>query len=73
MIKVTIFEVTFEEYEKAGDERKKMLKKEQLDNHGFNKFFSEKPKDMSNTEWIKQKHRIKKDRIEQEKQLKLGP
>ena len=50
-----------------------MLKKEQLDNHAFNKFFLEKPKDMSNTEWIKEKHRIKKDRIEQEKQLKLGP
>ena len=54
------FEMTFEEYEKAWDERKKMLRKEQLDNHAFNKFFLEKPKDMSNTEWIKQKHRIKK-------------
>jgi hypothetical protein len=37
----------------------------------FNKFFSEKPEGMSKAEWIKQKRRMKKDRIEQEKQLKL--
>jgi hypothetical protein len=34
------FEMTFEEYEKAWDERKKMLKKKQVDDHVFNKFFS---------------------------------
>jgi spore coat polysaccharide biosynthesis protein SpsF (cytidylyltransferase family) len=37
------FEMTFEEYEKAWDERKKMLKIEQIDDNAFNNFFSENP------------------------------
>jgi hypothetical protein len=65
------FEMTFEEYEKAWNERKRMLKKEQVEDHAFNKFFSEKPQSMSKAEWIKQKRRMKKNRREQEKQLKL--
>jgi hypothetical protein len=65
------FEMTFEDYEKAWDERKKMLKKKQVDDHVFNKFISEKPKGMSKAEWIKQKRRMKKNRREQERQLKL--
>jgi hypothetical protein len=65
------FEMTFEEYEKAWDERKIMLKKEQIDDHSFNKFISEKPKDMSKAEWIKRKRRMKKDKREQERQLEL--
>ena len=65
------FEMTFEEYEMAWDERKKMLKKKQVADHVFNKFISEKPKGMNKTEWIKQKRRMKQNRREQEKQLKL--
>src|SRR5918996_4950333 len=65
------FEMTFEEYEKAWNERKRMLKKEQVEDHAFNKFFLDKPQSMSNAEWIKQKRRMKKNRREQEKQLKL--
>jgi hypothetical protein len=65
------FEMSFEEYENARDERKKMLKKELVNDHAFNKFISEKPKGMSKAEWIKQKHRMKKNRREQERQLEL--
>jgi hypothetical protein len=65
------FEMTFEEYEKASEERKKMLKQKQVDDHVLNKFISEKPKGMNKAEWIKQKHRMKKNRREQERQLKL--
>jgi hypothetical protein len=32
--------MTFEEYEKAWNERKRMLKKEQVEDHAFNKFYS---------------------------------